>query len=296
MTTTEIVYIVGPSYSQQMCISLYTLLQSGTTFDSVRIFFVGKRPKHLRFRDSRIIVDEVKSLDTDFFLINKTYVTQSKAERVVFLDADTLVLKCLDSVWQGVTADFIARVDSGAKKNSWKQQRWEETLQKVGASPDSPYFNSGFFICQNGSHKHLSPIWHDFVVSGLKDELFDANELQNSKRLCEQIALSLAIGAKGLSYHKMSEKEHGFAWIGESYQDKDLLLHHTGSYRLFQRAACIESETNLNFASPITVNRFNPTYLGIQWKLLNYKKWRILTKLFGFTEAEKQIKAMLAGD
>ncbi len=84
MKTTEIIYVISPSYLQHMCISLHTLLQSGTTFDTVRIFLVGKRPKHLRFRDSRIIIDEVNNLDPDYFLINKTYVTQSKAERVIF--------------------------------------------------------------------------------------------------------------------------------------------------------------------------------------------------------------------
>ena len=195
-----------------------------------------------------------------------------------------------------MTADFIGRVDSGSKKKSWKQQKWAEIFQKLGASPDFPYFNSGFFICQNGTNQDLSPIWYDLVRSGLKDELFDAKELQKSKRMCEQLALSLAVGARGLSYHQMSEKEHGFAWIGESYNNEDVILHHTGNYRLFNRAACIESETNLNFASPITVNRFNPTYLGIQWQLLNQKKWRILTKLLGFAEAERQIKAMFARD
>ena len=156
---TEIVYVLSPDWDHYLFTSLHTLLQSGSTFDQVRIYCVGDKPETWDFEDARIIVQEVSPLAGTYFLINKTYLTESDAERVIFLDADTLVLGSLDNIWKQSNADFIGRIAVGYHKDKWNQRRWKRALRGVGAESITPYFNSGFIVFQNGSHRRVGSSW-----------------------------------------------------------------------------------------------------------------------------------------
>ena len=273
MSSTEIVYVVSPNYGCYLFGFLHSLLASKSSFDKVTIFCIGKRPSSWIFKDSRIVVEEVPSLDVHYFLINKTYITNIKADRVIFLDSDTLILNSLDHVWQGVNTDFIGRVTSYPEQRNCNQQKWIDLFQSINAQY-TPYFNAGFFIIQNGKHHDLP--WYSLVQSGLKKELFDPSKIHPSSKkqggvpsegmfMTEQIALSLAIGSSRLSYHILSRREHAYGWKSEPYDDA--IVYHTGGHLFFRYAALLEKEKYLNFTSSKAVSQLNRTQLQLRWKL-----------------------------
>ena len=263
MKKTEIVYIVSPDWGCYLFASLHSLLLSGSTFDRIRIFCVGKKPENWIFNDPRIIIDEINSLDNNYFLINKTYISQCQAERVVFLDADTLILAPLEQVWERTNADFIARIASQYKSSKWNHVKWNHLFSKIDAL-EVPYFNSGFCVFQNGAQKAVSDFWIELTQKGLKKDLFDPSEIHGS-RFVEQIALSLAVGISGLSYHTMSEKEHAFGWKLEPYDNA--VVYHTSSRLFFTYATKINQAKSLRLESSAITNKFNLTQLQLNWNL-----------------------------
>ena len=276
MEKTEIVYIVSSDWGCYLFASLHSLVLSGSKFDSIRIFCVGKKPNSWKFNDSRIIIDEVNSLDDNYFLLNKTYISESQAERVVFLDADTLILSPLQQVWEGINADFIARIASQYQSSKWNHIEWNNLLSRINAL-EVPYFNSGFCVFQNGSHKALSNFWKELTEKGLKKDLFDPSEIHGS-RFAEQIALSLAVGSANLSHQAMKHKQHAFGWQLESYDDA--VVYHTSSKIFFTYATKINHAKSLHLESSAIANKFNLTQLQLNWNLLKQKvKLKIRPKL-----------------
>ena len=277
MNKTEIIYVVSPDWYRQFFVSLHSLLESKSSFDTIRIFCIGKKPKEWVFLDPRIVVDEVERLDeNNYFLINKTYITKSQADRVIFLDADTLVLKPLDQVWKGINADFIGRVESVCSKPQWNQQSWLALLQKLNAV-ETPYFNSGFVIFQNGSHRNLFQSWYTLTKQGQNKELFDSAKIHNNNpRMAEQIALSLAIGCARLSWHKIGNKEHAYGWRLEPYTDSIVL--HTGNWKYYEIASLAMREKNIRFVSPICSSGFDRRHFSIHWKLFKGDIKRIINR------------------
>lgn len=256
--STEVVYVCSPEWQHYLFTSLRSLLASRTTFDRIVIYCVGKRPRSWKFRDSRILVEEVTPLAGSYFLINKTYVCQRPAEvdRVIFLDADTMVLKSLDALYENVSEDFIARVAGQVQNKVWNQKKWIEALKSVEADEATPYFNSGVIIFQNGAHRRVGQFWLDFTQKNLDGALMSLN----SPRFAEQLSLSLAVGAAGVSYHLLDSTEHAYGWRNEPYQDA-VVFHTSGPF--LPIATVIERELGIAeldlpaFCGASRVNRIN---------------------------------------
>lgn len=225
MADTEIVYLISPDWGHYLLASLTTLFNSGSTFDTVRVYCVGEPPADWRFTDPRVVVERVEPLDPRYFLINKTRFTGSRGGRAIFLDADTLVLRPLDEVFRGVDADFIARPASAYHGRQWNRRAWEELFAKLDAPP-VPYFNAGFFVFQNGSHRRIGGVWPDYVRRGMERELFDPTTFHDPRNV-EQIALSLAVGSARLSYAEMGARAHAYGWNAEPHADA--VVFHTGN-------------------------------------------------------------------
>ena len=164
--TTEVVYVCSPDWQHYLFTSLRSLLASGTSFDRIVIYCIGKRPHHWNFEDTRIEVKEVEPLIDGYFLGNKVYMCDSRADRVIFLDADTMVLKSLDSLYRNVDSDFIGRVAGQCENKNWDQEKWVKALGLVNAD-ETPYFNSGLIIFQNGAQRRISSLWLDFTRKNL---------------------------------------------------------------------------------------------------------------------------------
>jgi hypothetical protein len=228
--STEVVYVCSPDREQQLFVSLGMLLTSGTSFDRVVIFCVGRRPQNWRFVDSRIVVKEVSPLFNDYFYGNKIYLCERLAPRVVFLDTDTLILRPLDILWQGRDVDFLARVGTAYEDHDWKRELWQETLRRVGPS-EVPMFNAGVLIFQNSAHRRIQAAWLNFVTRYLTGEL--APPFPDT-RMPEQWGLALAVGSVKLRYSLLQPTDHTYGWIGEPYSDA--VVFHTGN-PLFEKYA-----------------------------------------------------------
>ena len=235
--TTEVVYVCSPDWQHYLFTSLRSLLASGTSFSRVVIYCIGKRPRHWCFVDPRIVVEEVEPLSGSYFLINKVYMCQSRADRVIFLDADTMVLKPLDSLYRNVASDFIGRVAGQYQNENWDQEQWVQALGLVNAD-ETPYFNSGLIIFQNGTQQRISSLWPDFTRKNLAGELMDLK----SPRFAEQLSLSLAIGAARLSCHLLDKTEHAYGWRKEPYSDA-VVFHTSGPF--LPIATAIECELGI---------------------------------------------------
>lgn len=234
---TEVVYIVTPDYEYQLFNSLRSLILSGTSYDKISIICIGSPPTYWRFKNNRISVVQMPKLRDDYFLINKIYALKSDADRLIYLDTDTIILKSIDTVYQDKTNDFIGRPDSLLISKNNSSQKWEYILKKEQLGY-VPYFNSGFYIFQNKAHKSLFQPWGE-IVSKIFEDNFTAYHLHGipphpkemSLHFCEQIALSITVGKFSLSYACMENHEHAFGWTNDP--DCNATVYHTGraSYR-----------------------------------------------------------------
>ena len=255
--TTEVVYVCSPDWQHYLFTSLRSLLASGTSFDRIVIYCIGKRPHHWNFEDTRIEVKEVEPLIDGYFLVNKVYMCDSRSDRVIFLDADTMVLKSLDSLYRNVDSDFIGRVAGQCENKNWDQEKWVKALGLVNAD-ETPYFNSGLIIFQNGAQRRISSLWLDFTRKNLAGELMDLK----SPRFAEQVSLSLAIGAARLSCHLLDRTEHAYGWRNEPYSDA-VVFHTSGPF--LPIATTIERElgiAKLDLPAFRGINKFNSIKLN----------------------------------
>lgn len=273
---TEIAYVLSPDWGHYLFTSLHTLFRSGSTFDRIKIYCVGERPKHWNFADSRIVVKEVSPLNDDYFHINKTYSCRSDADRVIFLDADTLVLRPLDDIWRDCNADFIGRVTVDYFKDKWDQKAWNNALQKVNADSDIPYFNCGFVIFQNDAHKNIAKYWQPFTEQLLDGELPDPGVLSDTIKYSEQVALSLAVGSSAVSYHELNEKQHAFGWgSGDPYEDA--IVYHTGGPSFFLHTLLIDRAMDLQLDAGFLGNQPASIRTRIRRQLW-YERFKLVAK------------------
>lgn len=228
-TSTAIVYVVSPNdYQYPMFSSLRSLIYSGTSFDKVLIKCIGNKPKSWSFRDERVEVEEVKPAPGTSFFINKINAVKLQFDRVIFLDADTIVANSLDSIYAENNADFIARpvqrhLGSHVFTQAWDQLCCEWSLQKVKC------YNSGFFIIQNGCAPAIDLYWAD-MIKKLENIKF-AETHHGRSAVAEQMGLSLAVSAAGLSTKDMSSIDHVYAWHDHKWREKIReckLLHYSG--------------------------------------------------------------------
>ena len=230
---TEVIYVCSPDWWKRLCVSVRTLLESGTAVDRVTIYRVATEPASSGFGDDLLhVVDvpprtEAMQATGAGFLANKTYMCSSRASRVVYLDADTVVLRPLDPVWNNHSSDVIARCASAYEKPTWNGALWRATLRESGAIENYPYLNSGFVVFQNGVTQLLECPWRNLIrqLSGRPSLLTALHKLRNA----EQLALSLAIAASRLSIRLMNHREHAYGWRSEPRESA--LLYHTGSGR-----------------------------------------------------------------
>jgi hypothetical protein len=68
--------------------------------------------------------------------------------------------------------------------------------------------------------------------------------LSNTIKFSEQVALSLAVGATGLSFHELNSKDHAYGWGGgDPYEEA--IVYHTGGPSFFLHTLLIDRAMNL---------------------------------------------------
>ncbi len=234
MQSTDIVYVCSPDWSDQLIVSMYSLLKSGTTFDRIIVYCIGRRPQSWVFKDPRVEIRERESrpeaaiLVEGRFYVNKVYLCESESERTVFLDADTVVRKPIDLIWSRSNADVAARLAARVFEPTWSKSVWNDVQKRVGCKEGYPYFNCGCVVFQNGAHRKLEKTWPDLICSlGRGVPVFASAVHEKGTRVTEQLALSLAMGVHNLSYSLMSPNDHTYLWCGEDYRNS-IVLHTSG--------------------------------------------------------------------
>lgn len=228
---TEVVYHCSADRAGELRTSIESLYEAGSAVDRVRVFlWRGDGNVDLELGSS-VAVTPVEPLFGEFPYGNVVYSSWSEARRVVYLDADTIVLRPLEELWENKDGDVLARVGTAFELRKWNHEAWEETFRRHGA-PVVPMFNTGLVVFQHGVQHKLRELWERFTWAYLRDE---ETWPWHDWRLPQQHALSLAVGVTGVSYTPLTQRDHAFGWTHESYGDAIVL--HTGNERYGELAA-----------------------------------------------------------
>jgi hypothetical protein len=220
---TEVAYVLSAGYLAELQMSLGSLLATGSDFDRVSIYRVGGGDNPWRFEDARVVVKDVPTRFGEYFHGNKLYVCDCpEAGRVIFLDADTLVLKPLDHLFAGRNdVDFMARVATKYYYGDWDQAVWRETCTRAGAGL-VPMFNAGVLVFQNGMHRRVENDWASFMKAYLLEQW---PAPCGDARMKEQWGLALAIGASRCNYLELDAREHAYRW-NEDPPEEAVVYHY----------------------------------------------------------------------
>lgn len=217
---TAVVYVISPDRGEQMLRSIDSLLRSGSQFDAVRICCVGAENGPWRFADPRIHVVSVPPLFGSYFYGNKLHLCDTPARRVLFLDADTLVLRPIGSLWQGRTEGLLARRGTAMATSNWNRAVWRNLFFSCGTQ-EVPMFNAGVLVFQGGTHHRLKSAWSSLLTRFLAGALPMPNP---DKRMYEQWALAMAVAQERIPFDELGIEDHAFAWQGEK-PDKATIFH-----------------------------------------------------------------------
>jgi hypothetical protein len=205
---TEVVYVCTDDRYPELAASLRSLIESRTAFDSVAVYRVDAGDETWTSSDPRITVRNVGPLCGDYFFANKLYLCDSDADRVVFLDTDTLVLQPLDTLWTDSDAAFRARYGRLNYSPDWGTTVWQRTFESIGV-PVIPMFNAGVLVFQHQTHRLIRNTWAEFIGRYLDSTWQPPFP---DWRMPEQFALSPALSVHGVTYSPLSSREHGFGW------------------------------------------------------------------------------------
>jgi len=273
----HVVYICSPDRRLQLLASLGSLLTSGTRFDHITIYLIGRPSKPWVFADDRIDVVEKPDIGNGFWMANKTHLTDAVGERVVFIDTDTFVLRPLDLLYEGVSGDIAGRVATSSRHSGWDRRAWKEHLDRHGAESFFPYLNTGLLAFSHGANRHLSPSWLEITTElrGMESSPF------GNVRPANQHAFSLACGAAGLSHDLLSDSQHAYGWRREDHTGA--IVYHSGNTRFFRVAVQLNRETGVLDDNPLIgrLDRAQVHCRGRMQKLGLHKLWRGLRRRRG---------------
>ena len=269
MDETCVVYVVSSDWQFQAYVAIHSLLSSGSDIDRVVVLLVGGGGKIIERLEGPIEVLEVPNINPDFFLANKTQITSIDADRLVFLDADTAVLRPLEYVWQNCNSDVIARVDEAYEREDFPTQLWKDASSLADA-PAGPYLNSGFIVFQNGAHQQIGGMWRK-MCGTFRDKYEPEHQFPGlTRRFAEQMAFGASVFQAGLSYKLMSPKEHAYAWTLQfdelGNKVPPIVYHACGPY--VDQALRLERKGLIDFSVPVVSSRLHPYYSRLQ-----YRRW-----------------------
>jgi hypothetical protein len=224
---TEVVYICTADRGPQVAYSLTTLLKSGSNFDRATIYVIGDKEPGWTTRDERVRVRSVPSFFGPYIPGNKVLLCDSEADTVIFLDADTFVLKPIDIVLSEVEDTFFGRVDPYYKGPLWNRTAWRETFDRFNV-PELPMYNSGFLVFRNFEARKIKSIWSENINRFLNGNYtLPVAASDGGARLVDQFALSLSVAQADIRYGHMTAIHHWFGWR-DGY-NKDAVVFHVSN-------------------------------------------------------------------
>ena len=290
MDETCVVYVVSRDWQFHAYVAIHSLLSSGSDIDRIIVLLVSGGGKMIERLRGPIEVREVPDINPDFFLANKTQITSIDADRLVFLDADTAVLRPLEHVWENCDSDIIARVDEAYEREDFPTRLWNDALSLVDA-PEGPYLNSGFIVFQNGSHEQIGDTWK-IICDTYRDKYEPEQKFPGlTRRFAEQMAFGASVSRAGLSYKLMSPEEHAYAWTLQFDQLKDevhpIVYHACGPY--VDQAIRLERKDLIDFSAPTISSRSHTHYIRLQYRRwLRWAKDKVKSMIFDGTLRAKE--------
>ena len=268
MNGTRVVYVISSDWQFWVYISIHSLLASGSDVDQITVLIVGGGGTRLKRLTGPIEVRDVEPLDDDYFLINKTRIAALDADRLVFLDADTVVLRPLETLWEGRSADVIARIATSYERPDFPEQLWHRALSLVEAPP-TPYFNTGVLVLQNGAQRKLRGVWQA-ACRTLRERYEPKRSYPGlGRRFAEQTSFSAAASRLELSHAGMDgNTEHATGWtfpVQEVDPDNPPVIYHANGPFVSQ-AARLEQRGAVDFSRPIASGRAHPYFWRLQYR------------------------------
>jgi hypothetical protein len=228
----------------------------------------------LESRKANIDVEVVDNKNGEYFPQNKTYISGIEADRLIYLDADTIVLDSIDKVWKGAQFDFLASHDSFYRSASRaKREQWSKILTGYGCQ-EGPYFNSGFLVFENNSQQKIGECWEDICEREWQKGTESKLSQFQGRWTTEQMALSVAALREIGDIGAMKGNHHVYGWEkGPRSVQSDSVVYHTGSRgeRHIKYASVVAQGRDLSFNRPLISGAANPLFVQLQGYDLGYR-------------------------
>lgn len=262
----KVVYVCSPDWEHYLFTSIQSLLLSGTSFEEILIYCVGNKPSSWNFEEMPISVVQVPNLNDKLWFFNKIHICKTEAHRVAYLDADTIVLSPLDSLFDQMEGNIGGRVATATKLDSWDPNVWNEYLGLYGGKRNYPYLCAGVVLFDNGCHKNIKVTW-----PGIAYDIYSKSTNPFIKRdYSEQQALSIAAAVEQIDYHTFGPRKISHGWEGDNYKTT---IFHAGSGQFFRHADNINKKLNF-MSNNIKLPKYN-LYLRHAFKRLKKRFLKI---------------------
>ena len=277
-----IAYVASPDFELNLYISIHSLFQSESEIKRVKVFSVGGMMPNLERLCVPVEVEEVENRNEDYFLENKTYISEVNSEKVIYLDCDTLIIRDINKIWKKESKSFISRRDSSYESGEcFRSKSWDSILSKRNARKGA-YFNSGFVGFRKGMHKRIGRSWRKICKKEYDNrEKSDLVDLQGEKMI-EQMALSISVLRETENIGVMDEEEHVYGWEvpPESVSDSTV-VYHTGSRggRHLKYAMALARRGLVDFSEPVISSATHPLFLKLQAYSIAYRVKEFLSDL-----------------
>jgi len=266
------VYVLSPDFAAQLYLSLRSLFLSGTSINQVTIFSVGGR---LGWRSDSLPVHilEVPSKSTEYWMLNKAYVSDVKSESAFFMDTDVIVRGAIDEMVRS-DRDVVARRSTAYTLDTYEEEIWEGYLEENDVETKVPILNAGFLGFQNGIHQEIGAEWEYYMQDAWERGFF------GNGYHADQWALPVALGRRGATCSLLGPSDHALGWEGDPLEGAT--LYHTGASNFFSTIRAMETPDFLNADLPIP--RPNVTWNYVRDRI--GRKWRRLTSARSKSENE----------
>lgn len=275
-------YVASPDFELNLYASIHSLFQSRSDVDRVKVFSVGGRMPYIDNLTIPVEVEEVENKNKNYFLENKTYVTNVRSKNLVYLDCDTVVLNDVSSIWGGGGSKFIARKDSAYESGEYfSVQKWKALASQRGAS-SGPYFNSGFLGFRRGAQEEIGSLWKRICREEYEKGERSAFAKFQSAGMIEQMSLSVSVLRKIEDVGLMDEEEHVYGWeVPPDVVSDDAVVYHTGSRggRHLKYAMALGRRGLVDFSEPVISRATHPLFIKLQAYNLAYRAKEFFSSL-----------------
>lgn len=270
----HIVYTCSPDRKLQLLTSMRSLFSSGTAFDRITIISVdGELVLPKEYVSEKITIKKVPNIGPDFWMLNKIHLCDIQDPEILHIDIDTIILKPLNSIGLNVAGDMVGRTTTAYEQPNWPEPAWKTYLAKFGAKTYFPYLNNGLVLFRNGAHQGLAKPWQEITRKLLAGSDFPLHSRTHSN----QLAFSLAAGARGISYGLLSSKDHAYGWDNDPFED--VVVYHTGGTKFIDYALRVNAQTKIlgkGFSGLYASLRLHQFKNHIKSRLIRYKNQAVV--------------------